>query len=96
MDEAYNLEPTTAEVWAVIHASHRGHLKVFGSYSAPEGDQFGNPDQGVMETTYGFEGADFPLMKAVTTWDIDREKSYNRPNEKHAYWLCLPNKEEEL
>ena len=88
----YRRAPTTKEVWAVIHASHPD-LKVFGSYSAPDGDRFGNPSQGKMFTSYGLDGGDYPLIEAETTWDIDAAKTYKRNNERHQFWLCLPIKE---
>jgi hypothetical protein len=81
---------TTAEVWAVIRARHHEQLKVFSSFSAPEGDHYGNPNEGRMMTEYGFDGADCPLIGADTRWDIDSEKPHKRINERHEYWLCLP------
>ena len=85
---------TSAEVWAVIHARHHGELKVFSSYSAPDGDMYGNPHQGIMYTAYGFECGDWPVIEARTTWDIERDDrgqaTLNRNNEKHEYWLCAP------
>jgi hypothetical protein len=85
----YITTPTSAEVWAVIRARHP-ELRPFGTYSAPCGDQFGDPSKGVMFTSLGFEKADYPIMEAKTTWDIDSEKPYARLNEKTEYWLCLP------
>jgi hypothetical protein len=93
MDEYKRIE-TSPEVWAVIHARHRSELKVFATYSAPGGDQFGDPRKGKMFTSYGFEKGDFPVMEAETIWDINPEKEYERFNEKHKYWLCLPIKED--
>lgn len=89
----YKRVPTSAEVWAVIRARHP-EMRVFGSYSAPDGDQFGDPSKGKMFTSYGFEHGDFPVMEAQTTWDIDPEAPHKRPNERHEYWLCLPVRED--
>jgi len=89
----YKRVPTSAEVWAVIRARHP-ELLVFGSYSAPDGDQFGDPSKGKMFTSYGFEHGDFPVMEAQTTWDIDPEAMRKRKNERHEYWLCLPVRED--
>lgn len=89
----YRIVKTTAEVWNAIRASHREQLKVFSSYSAPDGDYFGNSSQGKMFTAYGFDQGDYPIMQAETTWDIDRQNLCNRINEVHEYWLCLPIKE---
>ena len=84
---------TSAEVFAVIHARHKD-LKVFSSYSAPDGDYLrGNTTGGVMFTSYGFDNADFPIMEAETKWDIERETPFKRVNEQHTYWLCVPVKE---
>lgn len=85
----YKTIPTSAEVWAVINARHP-ELRVFGSYSAPEGDQFSNPEKGRMFTSLGFKNSDYPIMEAQTTWDINIENPSKRMNEKHEYWLCLP------
>ncbi len=89
----YKTIPTSAEVWAVIRARHP-ELEVFGSYSAPDGDQFGDPSKGKMFTSYGFRQGDYPVIQAETTWDIDREHEHKRLNEEHKYWLCVPVKED--
>ena len=89
----YKRVPTSAEVWAVIRARHP-EMRVFGSYSAPDGDQFGDPSKGKMFTSYGFEHGDFPVMDVQTTWDIDPNAPHKRPNERHEYWLCLPVRED--
>lgn len=88
----YKRVPTSAEVWAVIRARHP-EMRVFGSYSAPDGDHFGDLSKGKMFTSYGFEQGDFPVIEAQTTWDIDKETPLKRVNERHEYWLCLPNRE---
>jgi hypothetical protein len=84
--------PTSYEVWKAIRYAHPD-MKVFGSFSAPDGDYFGNPNKGRMLTSYGFANGDHPVIEAETTWDIDREKPWNRINEQHKYWLCIPKKE---
>lgn len=90
----YKRFSTSAEVWAVIHA-HHPELKVFGSYSAPNGDQFRNPSKGRMLTSYGFEGGHYPVIEAETTWDIDASNPGNRTNEMHKYWLCIAIRDED-
>ena len=85
----YRTVETSAEVWAVIWARHP-ELRVFSSYSTPDGDQFGDPSKGKMVTSYGFNQADFPLIEAETTWDIEGDPLHRRKNEKHRYWLCCP------
>lgn len=84
--------PSTAEVWAVIHASHRGRIQVYGSFSDPTGTFNGGPgERGVMETLYSLGGTDFPIMKARTEWDIGPDGA--KSNETHKYWLCVAIKE---
>lgn len=65
---------------------------VFASFSNPAGSTHlgGRPDQGVMETEYGFPNADYPLLKSRTTWTIDPEEVCNRIGETTERWLCLP------
>lgn len=94
MSDDYRVVETSAEVWAVIRARHP-EMRVFGSYSAPDGDYLGGGTSvGTMFTSYGFAGHDFPVIEARTTWDIDRERPAERINEQHRYWLCLPINEE--
>ena len=88
----YKRVPTSAEVWAVIRARHP-ELRVFGSYSAPDGDEFGDTSKGRMFTSYGFTQGDYPVMEAQTTWDIDREDPGSHKNQRCEYWLCLPIRE---
>lgn len=89
----YNRVPTSAEVWEAIRARHP-ELRVFGSYSAPDGDGFGDPSKGVMFTSYGFDHGDYPVIEARTTWDVDHDAPQKRANERHEYWLCLPKRED--
>ena len=79
---------TSAEVWAVIKARHP-ELVVFSSYSAPDGDQWGDPEKCTMMTEYGFSGADFPIIGAETTWTKNHDKPYERTGQIHEYWLCI-------
>ena len=83
----YKIYETTKEVWCEIKKAHNDNLCVFSSYSAPDGDYFGNPSQGKMFTSYGFKCCDFPVMEAETTWDIDRQNPNERNNEKHIYCI---------
>lgn len=86
---------TTVEVWRAIKAKHNDDLVVFACYSHPDGDPYGDPDEGEMYTVYGFEGADYPLMGAITTWRIDREKPCERNDVVEKFWLYITRKEEE-
>lgn len=85
----YKRVATSAEVWAVIRARHP-EMVVFRSYSAPDGDRFGDPSKGKMFTSYGFQRGECPVMEAQTTWDIDQDAPHKRTNEQHEYWLCVP------
>ena len=79
--------PTTPEVWAVIHASHRGHLRLYSSFSDPDGTFRGGAGvYGVMETEYSLDGTDYPILKARTEWNI---RGSQRLNETNKYWLCV-------
>ena len=84
--------PTSAEVLAVIHARHPD-MTVFSSYSAPDGDRFGNPQTGVMQTAFGFKNGDYPVIETRATWDISDKSPNWRERVKNEYWLCLPKKE---
>ena len=86
----YKRVQTSAEVWAVIRARHQD-MRVFSSYSAPDGDRHGDPTKGRMFTSLGFDNGDYPIMEAETTWDLGDDKTRN--NLESKYWLCLPNKE---
>lgn len=88
----YKQVKTSAHIWAAIHARHP-EMVVFGQYSAPDGGEFSNPDEGKMFTSYGFKDSDYPIIAIQTTWDINPEKRHHRLNERHEYWLCLPIKE---
>ena len=79
----YRTVETSREVWAVIRARHP-ELVPLGTASF-ECDMF---------TSYGFPGADFPLMEARTTWEPDFDRPGHRINEQSRFWLCIPIKEE--
>ena len=94
--ESYKKIPTTDAVWKSITLQHHTEMVVFESFSAPYGDgMFGDPNQGRMETAYGFRHAPIPTIYAKTTWDIislwhRRDSVQHRINEVHEYWLCVP------
>jgi hypothetical protein len=85
--------PTTEEVWIAIRKAHGPELRVFSSFSDPEG-MYNGHTRGEMVTAYGFDCADYPIMEARTTWDIDRSQSYTRVNEKHGHWLIAVTAED--
>jgi hypothetical protein len=76
----YRTVETSAKVWEVIRFQHP-ELRPFVTASF----------EGSMFTGYGFDGANFPIMEARTTWDIGPE--HQRINERNHYWLCVPIKE---
>ena len=82
---------TSHEVWAVIRAAHP-ELVVFASFSDPSGYICGGGSRATMETAYGFKNADFPIIRAVTTWELDPAKPHERVNEAHQFWLCVGEK----
>lgn len=87
---------TSAEVWAVLRARHAPSMKVFSCFSDPSGTFNGGPgERGVMETVYGLDGADCPLMGARTSWKINPEKPCERIDEQHEYFLFLAMQEDE-
>lgn len=87
--------PTSPEVYAVIRARHGSQMTVYATFSDPDGTFNGGPgERGRMETVWGIEGCDFPILEARTTWDIDPDQSHKRINEKHEYWLLIGRKEE--
>ena len=88
----YKRVPTSTAVWEAIRARHPD-LRVFGSYSAPCGDQSGGPSKGFMVTSYGLDIGDYPIIEERTAWDIDPDDPGKRTNEHYRYWLCLPKRE---
>ena len=89
----YKRITTSAEVWAVIRARHSNDLGVFSTISEPDGDPFGNSCHCRMMTEYGFKDSDYPLIGAETTWQKHPVNEFDRVNEKHEYWLCMPLEE---
>ena len=51
----YKRIPTSFEVWAVLVAHHLPALRIYGSYSAPEGEMIGGKLLAVIKTEYAFE-----------------------------------------
>lgn len=90
----YDAIATSAEVWAVLKARHGTQMGVFSSFSDPDGSQCGGLENGSMETVFGLNGADFPLMAAKTTWRIV-PGDYKRHDEVTEYWLIVATKDEE-
>lgn len=86
----YVKHETTYDIWKAIREAHPD-MVVFGSYSAPDGDSFGNPNRAVMMTSYGFSGDRHPIIEARTEWDAtpSYKVTGKRENETHKYWLCV-------
>jgi hypothetical protein len=85
----YKRIPTTEEVWLTIKKNHP-ELRVFSSYSAPQGDFYSGYTQACMQTSYGFYDNDYPIIEAKTTWTFQVDRPYERIDEIHKYWLCIP------
>ena len=87
--------PTSAEVIACIRIKHDKDLRVFSSFSDPDGTWQGGPGyHGRMETEYAFAFQSIPLFKIEATWDIPVYGN-KRMNEETKYWLCVAEKEED-
>ena len=87
--------PTSAEVIACIRIKHDKDLRVFSSFSDPDGTWQGGPgEKGRMMTEYCFKFQSIPLFKMETTWEIGNP-SWERKNEKTEYWLCVADNEED-
>lgn len=84
----YKLVGTTSDVFTAIFKAHREKLCVYSSYSNPSGDCYLGHGYPEMETTWGFNDADYPLIKHVMK---EREPG----NPENFYWLCLPQRETE-
>lgn len=78
---------TTKHIYAAITAEHGEQLAVFGSFSNPTGNNPIGRGYPEMETEWGFEGADFPLLRH--TW---KERGNGREN---FYWLAIPEQDDE-
>jgi len=85
----YKKIKTSEEVYATLMRQHFGELRVFSTFSAPDGDYFGDPNVCRMMTEYGFDNTDIPILGIETTWDRQVENTYERVNEQHKYWLCI-------
>lgn len=89
----YYKKPISADVYNSVRKDHGEDLVVFASFSAPEGDYYGNPERARMLTEWGFEDAACPTIGCETSWDADTE-GYTRENFTAEYWLCVPRDEE--
>lgn len=91
----YRKEPISAAAFGALSAEKREQLKPFSTYTAPHGDQFGDPDRCVVFTEWGIEGDPVPLIGQETTWDCCPDsRPGERRNEQHEYWLCVPVEED--
>lgn len=86
---------TSQEIFYAILDQHEDQIKLFGTFSAPEGNEFSNPNVAEMKTVWGFVGAKNPIIGHKVSWDVDREDLTNRKNERHYYWLCIDYDEDD-
>ena len=73
---------TTREIAEALRRAH--DLCVYGSYSAPDGDEFGDPDEARMMTLWALPGTDYPLLKQETRWPVGCHHERTTTN-----WLCV-------
>lgn len=85
--EDYKKVRTTIDIFNALHSTH--DLKVFSSYTASQGDYYGNPETCRIFTEWGLKGFDIPLCGKETTWNKDLNNPLNRLNEENKYWLCV-------
>ncbi len=80
---------TSAEVYAVIFAKHRKQLKPHASFTDSTGNGYhfssGHPE---VMTEWGFENADFPLLKIIQTKDKEEDKEWDV-----QYFISINQKE---
>lgn len=88
---------TTPDIYRSIVNAHAGKdLVVFSSFTNPDGTAFGGGgSRGEVYTLWGLKGAEFPLLEAHSTWDIEWETKMGefvacRKNEVHVYSLLSP------
>jgi hypothetical protein len=94
MSKEWTRWPTSRAVFDAIRNEHMTRLRVFSSFSNPEGGYMGFSGRGEMETEWGLEGTDYPILGANTTWDIfdeyDPTTGQRKVGERSTtYWLCI-------
>lgn len=95
MSNEFERIPTSAEVYAVLRARHGDQMRVYASFSDPDGTFNGGPGEiGRMDTIWSIDGCDFPILEIKTTWDIDPVRPHQRTNVESSYWLLVGRKEE--
>ena len=82
----YRLVETTKEVGHAIRKAHP-ELKVFSCFTDTVG-------YCIAMTAWGFEGCDFPVLQAETTWRSMLSQPHIRHDEQTRFWLCIGNQEE--
>lgn len=87
---------TTEELYGAIFQEHGAEFTVHSSFSDPTGTfQNGPGEEGRMETMWGFDGADIPLIGSRQTWPINPESPSDRVGMKCAYYIVVAKKERE-
>jgi hypothetical protein len=84
----YTRKTVSAEVVAVLRAHFGPDMKVFSSYSNPDGND-GLSSRPCMETEWGYVHAPIPMCGALTAWEKG-EQPHERVNEETTWWLCIP------
>lgn len=80
---------TDKHVYGAIYREHNKELTTFASFSNPTPSYIQHKCE--MLTEWGFKGADYPLIKAVTRWDHENRDA----TEEHAYYIAAPVKDTE-
>ena len=76
--------PTSESVWLAIRTQHQEVLKPFATIS----------EECHMMTEFGFDGCDFPIMGADTSWRYEGGEPI-RIDEASRYWLCVGIEEQD-
>lgn len=68
---------TDKHVYGAIYREHCESLAVFGTCTAPEGDQLLGISLPFMLTEWGFRGSDAPIIKSEARKDSMDQKEYD-------------------
>lgn len=80
---------TSEDVGKAIYKQHRDDLHLHASFSNPDGNFMGFSGRGEMMSQYSFDGFQ-PFIELRTTWDLECPEQIERKNEKHEYFLFVP------
>lgn len=79
----YKKVEITRGIYSDIYNHLWADLRVFDTYSFPEGNEI-NPHEGRMYASWYVEGTDYPIIAQLRSWPLEsREKTTV------TYWLCI-------